>query len=99
MDPFNTSNEITFDEDNIVTLTIESRGRKSNCYITGLPFEKDVLKEHLKTLKKKFGCNGSVKNFTVDNVEMLAIHLQGQHRDKIIEYFESQSITDIVVKE
>jgi translation initiation factor 1 (eIF-1/SUI1) len=101
MDPFsqNINNDISFEEDNIVTITIEHRGRKTNTYITGWNLDSGGRKEHLKNLKKTFGCNGSVKTFIIDSIETPCIHLQGEHTEKIKQYLEENNVSNITVKE
>ena len=100
MDPFSqNTNTLSFEEDNIVTISIERRGRKTNTFITGWNLTDDERKTHLKNLKKSFGCNGSVKTYVIDSVESPCIHLQGEHTDKIKEYLKQNDVSRITVKE
>lgn len=100
MDPFSqNTKDLTFEEDEIITITIERRGRKTNTYITGWNITKEDMKTHLKSLKKKFGCNGSVKIMNINSVDTLCIHLQGEHTDKLQSYLEENNVSNIVVKE
>lgn len=101
MDPFttNATNEFTFEEDNIVTISIERRGRKTNTFITGWNITNDEMKAHLKNLKNKFGCNGSVKTINFESVDTPCIHLQGKHTDKIKEYLATNNVSNITIKE
>jgi translation initiation factor 1 (eIF-1/SUI1) len=100
MDPFShNTNTISFEEDNIVTISIERRGRKTNTYITGWNLTDEERKIHLKNLKKTFGCNGTVKTYSIDTVDTPCIHLQGVHTDKIREYLKDNDISNITIKE
>ena len=100
MDPFSQNNNtLSFEEDNIVTISIERRGRKTNTFITGWKLTDEEMKTHLKTLKKSFGCNGSIKTYVIDSIEIPCIHLQGIHTDKIKEYLKDNEISRITVKE
>ena len=75
-------------------LWLETAGRRKNTYISGLPFTFEELKEHLKTLKKKHGCNGAVK----EDEKLYVLHLQGDHIDDIIDYFKQHHITNITIR-
>ncbi len=100
MDPFsNNNNTISFDEDNIITISIVRRGRKTNTYITGWKLTDDERKDHLKNLKKSFGCNGSIKTCIIESIEIPCIHLQGIHTEKIKEYLKNNDISQITIKE
>lgn len=70
--------------DNNIHITVISQGRKKNTYIKGLDLPQKELLEHLQNFKKSFCCNGSLKN----NI----IHLQGDHKQKVDEYFIKKSI-------
>ena len=95
MDPFENNqdenNQERNDElfNNEVTIWIESHGRKKNTFIKGLPFNEDELQEHLKNIKKKHGCNGSLK----DSV----LQFQGDHINNVKVYFNKIGIENIVV--
>jgi translation initiation factor 1 (eIF-1/SUI1) len=85
-------------EDDIV-IWIEQRGRKSDTFISGLPLTKDQLLDHLKNIKKKKGCNGSVKEIIDDNgITKLVIHTQGNLKAFINEYFNTLGYTNIKLK-
>jgi len=94
MDPFNiNTTESSHNNENIeITIWLEKRGRKSNTYMTGWNLEKMILKDHLKFLKKKWGCNGSLKNKMVDGEDLLLFHLQGDWQNKLEEYIISYGI-------
>lgn len=90
------------DEDNIVNIEVKieiwiatDKGRK-NTYISGLKYPEPEMKEHLKNLKKKHGCNGSIKKSEDNN--SIIIQLQGDHIDNICQYFEDLGIENITIK-
>ena len=64
------------------------KGRK-NTFISGLKFTEKEMKEHIKNLKKKHGCNGSMK----DNI----LQFQGDHIYNVKMYFNSIGINNIVI--
>jgi translation initiation factor 1 (eIF-1/SUI1) len=74
-------------------------GRRKNTYACGLDFEPDILKEHLKNLKKKHGCNGSLKELSVDGQIKKVLHLQGDHIESIQSYLNSINITNITIRD
>ena len=69
-----------------VRIMRESKGRggKSVSVITGLNLDKDALKNLGKTLKAQLGTGGAIKD---GNIE-----IQGDHREKLLELLEKQSI-------
>ena len=82
-----------------IVIWIEQRGRKSDTFISGLPLTKDQLLDHLKNIKKKKGCNGSVKEIIDDNGNTkLVIHTQGNLKAFINEYFNTLGYTNIKLK-
>jgi translation initiation factor 1 (eIF-1/SUI1) len=72
-----------------IVITKTNRGRKVNLFISGWKIEIKYMKEHLKNLKRKFGCNGSVKKEVIEGSEEIVIHLKGDHVDKVQEYIRS----------
>jgi translation initiation factor 1 (eIF-1/SUI1) len=95
MNPFENSNNTDTINNNIIEIWVETNGRRKNTYISGLSYTKKEMKEHLSNLKKKHGCNGSIKDLTeIKDV----LHLQGDHIYNIISYFEQHNITNIIVK-
>jgi len=97
MDPFNFNYENNFQNNEDfceIIIWLEKRGRKSNTYMTGWNLSKNDLKEHLKNLKKKFGCNGSIKNKKKNNNTILLFHLQGDWQNKLEKYLISQGINN-----
>jgi len=61
--------------DGIVRLMRETKGRKGKgvTLITGVPLDNEGLKKFAKSLKKKCGSGGSLKNGVIE--------IQGDHRD------------------
>jgi len=99
MNPFENENN----EDNIVNIEEKVeiwvavfKGKK-NTYISGLLYQESEMKDHLKNIKKKHGCNGSIKT-SEENSTKLIIQLQGDHINHICDYFEDLGITNIIVK-
>ena len=98
MNPFENNEETIVQIVNKVTIWIEMNKNKKNTFISGLPFNKDELKEHLKNLKKKHGCNGSLKDIEEEDKQpVLVLMLQGDHIDNIETYFSDIGINDIKI--
>jgi translation initiation factor 1 len=83
------------DQDNEITHKIHLRcqarnGRKCISTIQGLPADIE-LKKMLKTFKKKFSCNGSIKEDTeLGNI----IQLSGDQRANIKDYLVTNKLVD-----
>lgn len=90
MDPFaDIKNEFEDEllQDNIIELWVEVNGRKKNTYILGWKLPTGELKEHLRTIKKKRGCNGTIKDMTTEEHGVVSVlQLQGNHTDYVKEY-------------
>ena len=69
-----------------VLLDKKRRGGKAVTLITGLEESDDYISDLGKTLKKMCGVGGSAKNGE--------IIVQGDHRDKVIDYLLKQGYTD-----
>lgn len=67
-------------DDGIVRVSRERRRASVVTLVTGLP-ERD-LQETAKALKRLCGSGGTAKNGIVE--------IQGEHRDRIVEYLQSQ---------
>ena len=74
--------------DNIIDIRLEILKRKKNTYITGWNITDQESKDHLKYIKKKIGCNGTIK--IIDNNP--TILLQGNHCNFIQKYLVEQGI-------
>lgn len=89
-------NEIEFN-DNIIIFS-EKNGRKTNTYLIKWNIDKNELKDHLKTLKRKYGCNGSIKNKNFQGSEYESLHLQGELKDELKEYLLSKDINENMIE-
>lgn len=92
--PFNSNSNKTneiFNEQRILLIS-ERRGRKTNTYISGWEINEDEMKHHLKILKKKFACNGSIKEIDSDGVETTVIHIQGEHISDLETYLIENNV-------
>lgn len=76
----------------IINVWVETTGRKSNTYVSGWVIDEDLLQEHLKTIKKKQGCNGTIKNMLVDGEKCRVLHLQGDHCDYLCNFIVGTGI-------
>ena len=85
---------------NKIEIWIESTGRKKNTFISGWNINNNELKNHLKYIKKKNGCNGTIKDISIDSIKKIVILLQGDHVDYIYNYLIQNGITntDIYIK-
>ena len=100
MNPFE---EIQTNENNeikLIKIWIETSGRKKNTYISGWNIPELELKEHIKVIKKKNGCNGTLKEINLVNdktVFIKVIQLQGDHIEYMKEYLLSQNIESSLI--
>ena len=84
---------------NIIEVWVEDRGRKTDTFISGLPLSKEELNSHLKTIKRSKGCNGSIKEvIKEDGVNTLMLHIQGNKKDYLKEYFNGIGYNNIKLK-
>ncbi len=79
---------------NQITIWIITTGRKSNTFVSGWDISDDQLKEHLKNIKKKNGCNGSIKDVLDENTNntIKTLQLQGNHIDFIKDYLINNGV-------
>ena len=97
MDPFEANNE-SIENSNDITLWMEVNGKKRNTYLVGWNIAESELKEHIKILKKKHGCNGTVKMIDNEGKNMIGLHLQGDHIDNVETYLTNMGIKNIIKK-
>ena len=97
MDPFDTNNE-TQESNSDIIIWVEVYGKKRNTYLVGWNIPESEMKEHIKILKKKHGCNGTVKQIDNEGKMMLGLHLQGDHVDKFETYLNDLGIYNIIIK-
>lgn len=73
--------------DGIVRVGRETKGRKGKgvTIISGIPLPDSELKHLARELKARCGCGGTVKDGTIE--------IQGDHRDKLIEFLASKGYT------
>jgi translation initiation factor 1 (eIF-1/SUI1) len=90
---FDLSNDL-----DIVEIWIKERGKKADTFIYGWNIDNDALKTHLKTIKKKRGCNGSIKEIVAENGLIKVIQLQGNVKDFIINYLKENGINEDNIK-
>jgi translation initiation factor 1 (eIF-1/SUI1) len=102
MNPFESNIEINTyipKLDQIIEIWTEDRGRKSDTFISGLPLNQEELLNHLKVIKKKKGCNGTVKELLGDDgTTSLIIQLQGKQKEYLKEYFINIGFNNIKLK-
>jgi translation initiation factor 1 (eIF-1/SUI1) len=90
---FNDFNEFDTDlVDSNITIFSEQHGRKKNTYVVGWDIKKEEMKEHLKTLKRKYGCNGSIKMKNYQGEDVESMHLQGEWKEEVKAYLEDHGI-------
>jgi translation initiation factor 1 (eIF-1/SUI1) len=95
MNPFEEIIEQLNNETSLIEIWVEVSGRKKNTYITGWMLSDTELKEHIKIIKKKIGCNGTLKELNCHGDKSLiikAIQLQGEHIDYMKDYLKDQMI-------
>ena len=114
MNPFdNEDNNATIQTPMKIEIWVSKEKNKKTTYISGLTYDQTTMKEHLKNLKKKHGCNGAIKKEKKnsgddtdeeesenesDSVNNFVIQLQGDHIDNIYQYFTDLGINNIIIK-
>jgi translation initiation factor 1 (eIF-1/SUI1) len=58
--PFDIESEL-FTKEKTIEIWVETTGRKKNTFLIGWDIPIEDLKGHIKTIKKKNGCNGTLK--------------------------------------
>jgi translation initiation factor 1 (eIF-1/SUI1) len=81
--PFDEIKEINT-KNSIIEIWVESYGRKKNTFVSGWDIPTKDIKTHIKIIKKRNGCNGSVKN----NI----IQFQGNITDYVKQYLIEKDI-------
>ena len=96
MNPFEDilTNDNTNTKQTLIEIWVEANGRKKNTYVSGWDIPEEQLKEHLKTIKKKNGCNGTIKEISNETSAQLlkVLQLQGDHSEYINEYLVSHNV-------
>lgn len=102
MNPFEDDDNNEILNNNIqITIWIIVTGSKTNTYISGWNISDNELKDHIKNIKKKNGCNGSIKDIMNDKeIPIKTIHLQGNHIDFMKDYLIQNGVNpnDIYIK-
>ncbi len=97
MNPFEDSNNNsnTDTSEKPIYIWVEQSGRKRNTYVSGWDIDDVLIKEHLKTIKKKNGCNGSVKEMEVNGGSIERVmQLQGDHADYVKKFIGDTGIDE-----
>ena len=82
-----------FENDTNIEIWVEQNGRKKNTYVSGWNISNDELKEHLKYIKKKSACNGSIKEIKRNENNIKVLQLQGEHLVFLNNYLIQNGIT------
>ncbi len=103
MNPFEDINDNTIiKKESKIEIWVEVNGRKKNTYVSGWNITEDQLKDHLKTIKKKNGCNGTIKEIpNSSGTELITVmQFQGNHSDYMYDYLISQQVdsTSITIR-
>jgi translation initiation factor 1 (eIF-1/SUI1) len=100
MNPFEDNNIQDNFVTNNVTIWVEANGSKKNTYVSGWNISETQLKDHLKVIKKKNGCNGSIKSLPNEsnNGFVTIIQLQGDHIDFVKDYLIKNDIYEDSIK-
>jgi len=88
MDPFNNyTNNSLINQQNI-TIMKETLGKKKNTYILGWDIDDATMKQHLQIIKRKNGCNGTIKKILNNETSEheICMHFQGDKIDYITKY-------------
>ena len=99
MDDFDTFDEVeeqSFDisERKLVIRVDKRNARKAITYIEEWDLDIEEMKQHLKKLKTTLGCNGSVKNKTIDGNKVVIFQLQGDKRVELMKYLIENGIKE-----
>ena len=81
-----------------IEIWVKERGKKADTFIYGWNIDDNTLKTHLKTIKKKRGCNGSIKDIESETGLIKVIQLQGNIKDFIIKYLIENGINEDNIK-
>jgi len=87
MNPFEEDNDNSKNVRLNIEIWLEQHGRKKVTYISGWNIPEDMMKEHLKTIKKTNACSASF------NKETKIVQMQGDHVQYISKYLAEHDIT------
>ena len=85
-------------ESSNIEIWVEDRGRKSDTYVYGWNLDEETLKNHLKIIKKRKGCNGSIKEIIKENGAIKVMQLQGNIKDYIVSYLKENGVDEDNIK-
>jgi translation initiation factor 1 (eIF-1/SUI1) len=81
-----------------IYIWVEAFGRKHNTYVSGWNIDEEAVKEHLKTMKKKKGCNGTIKDMEIDgNAVERVLQLQGDHADYVNKFIVDTGVDPSII--
>lgn len=77
-----------------IEIWVEEAGRKCNTFVSGWDLPDTELKKHLKDLKGKCNCNGTIKELhnVITDTKTKVVLLQGDHSKRIKEYIIASGI-------
>lgn len=83
-------------EDQNITIWTRKVKKTINTYMSGWDIDKETLKGYHSSLKKKWGCNGSLKNNYLFNSEEKGIifHLSRDCVDELVEFLKEKGIDE-----
>jgi translation initiation factor 1 (eIF-1/SUI1) len=90
--------DLTNNELENIEIWVEERGRKADTYVYGWNIDDETLKNHLKIIKKKRGCNGSIKEVIKENGPIKVMQLQGNVKDYVVGYLIENGINEDYIK-
>jgi translation initiation factor 1 (eIF-1/SUI1) len=94
MNPFdNEDNNVTIQAPMKIEIWVSREKNKKTTYISGLTYDQTTMKEHLKNLKKKHGCNGSIKKEKSNTTKT-----SGDDTDEEDSEDETDSINNFVIQ-
>lgn len=95
--PFDTENNNIFPKELKVQVLLQTMGRKKITFLTGWNINNEELKDHMKNIKKKNGCNGTIKTLEDNKTE---IQFQGDLVDFLKDYLVKSGIepNNIIIK-
>jgi len=98
MNPFEEDIKSDINESTSIKIWMETNGRKKNTYVEGWNIPESELKEHIKIIKKKNGCNGTIKELKNYKSEMVnVIQLQGDFIDYMKNYLINNNIDSSII--
>jgi translation initiation factor 1 (eIF-1/SUI1) len=86
----------TFDE--YIDIWVEVNGRKKNTYAINWNISDGQLKEHLRTIKRKNGCNGTIKEVINGTASTKAMQLQGDHAQYLRQYMVTNGVDASLIR-